>query len=202
MILSIWMHRHILLDARTTYFLDFFECREIDPIRIIDIAVRVRAGHNLCTEFLRLLDCICSNIAGAGDDNRFACEINTFCIKHILDEVEKAIARCFGTCKAAPIVNALARQNTRIIGVTDALILPEQIADLTPADTDIAGRNIQVRPNVTIELRHKALAELHDLIVGASMWIEIRSSLGTADGQSCQGVLIDLLESKEFQNIE
>ena len=55
---------------------------------------------------------------------------------------------------------------------------------------------------MTIELCHKALAEIHDLVVAAPVRIEVRAALATADRQSCQRILIDLLECKELQDIE
>ena len=55
---------------------------------------------------------------------------------------------------------------------------------------------------MAIELRHKALAEVHDLVVAAPVRIEVRAALATADRQSCQRILIDLLEREELQDIE
>ena len=53
-----------------------------------------------------------------------------------------------------------------------------------------------------IEFRHEALAELHHFIVRTTVRIEVRTTLGSADRESSQCILVYLLKGKEFQNIE
>ena len=55
---------------------------------------------------------------------------------------------------------------------------------------------------MTIEFRHEALAEVHDLIVAAAVRVEIRATLGAANRQSRQSILVDLFESQELQDVE
>ena len=155
----------IFLDPCTTHFLDLLECGKVNAVRIIDIAVRIGARHNLRTKFLRLLNGVCSDISSTGDNDCFACEVDSFCRKHILHEVEKTIARRFSTRKTSPVVRTFACQNTRIVGVTNALVLSKKITDLTPADANIACRYIHIWTDMTIELRHEALAELHHFVI-------------------------------------
>ena len=202
MVLRVRMGRCILLDTCATNFLDLLDRYEINAVRIVDVAIRVGAGHDLRPKLLCLLNRIDRNVARAGDDDRLAREVDALRRKHILHEVQQTVPRCLRTRKAAPVVRTLARQNTRIIRVTDALVLTEEIANLTPADTDIARRDIHVRPNVAIELRHKALAEVHDLVIAASMRVKIRSALASADRQSRQRILEHLLKGKELQDVE
>ena len=87
MVLCIRMGRCILLDACAADFLDVLDRCEIDAVRIVDVAVRVGAGHDLRTKLLCLLDGIDCNVARAGDDDRLAREVDALRRKHILNEV-------------------------------------------------------------------------------------------------------------------
>ena len=87
MVLCIWMGRCILLDACAADFLDVLDRREIDAVRIVDVAVRVGTGHDLRAKLLCLLDGIDCDVARAGDDDRLACEVDALRRKHILNEV-------------------------------------------------------------------------------------------------------------------
>ena len=202
MILGLRMRCRIFLDASAADFLDLLHCGQINAVRIIDIAVGIRAGHDLRTEFLCLFDCIGCNIAGAGHHYRLSLQADVLCIQHILHKVQQTIARRLGTSKTSAIGQALACQHRRVVGIADALVLAEQIADLTPADTDIARRNIHMGADMAIELRHEALAELHHFIVGFALRVEIGAALAAADGKSGQRVLEYLLEGKELQDAQ
>ena len=53
-----------------------------------------------------------------------------------------------------------------------------------------------------LKFRHETLAEVHDLIVAAPVRVKVRATLSAADRQSRQGILVDLLEGQELQDIE
>src|SRR5699024_8199201 len=80
--------------------------------------------------------------------------------------------------------------------------LSVQEADLTSADADITGRHVRIRSDIFTKLRHEALAECHNLSVGFSLGIEVRSALAAADGQSGQRVFEDLLKAQELDDTQ
>ena len=201
-VLRLGMRLDIFLDAAAAHLLDFLDGVEVDTVRIVDVAIRVGAGYDLRAEALRLLDGVLGDVARAGDDERLALEVDALRIEHVLDEIEQAVARRLRACERTPVVDALAREDARVIAVADALVLAEEIADLTAADADIARRHIDVRADVAVELRHEALAEMHDLVVRLAVRIEVRTALRAADGQARERVLEHLLEREEFQNVE
>ena len=79
-----------------------------------------------------------------------------------------------------------------------ALILPVKIADLAPADADIPRRNVDVGPDMAIQLRHKALAKAHDFPVGFSFRIKIGAAFPAADGEPRERVFQYLLRRQEL----
>src|SRR5690606_18280953 len=74
------------------------------------------------------------------------------------------------------------------------------IADLAPADTDIAGGDVGIFADMAMKLGHEGLAEAHDLAVGPAARIEVGASLAAADGQAGQRVLESLLETEELDD--
>ena len=61
------------------------------------------------------------------------------------------------------------------------LVLAEEVADLAAADADVTGGYVGVLADVAVELGHEALAEPHDLGVGAALRVEVRPALAAAD---------------------
>src|SRR5690606_33682479 len=68
--------------------------------------------------------------------------------------------------------------------------------------TDVARGNVGVLAEVAVQLRHEALAEAHDLAVGTTVRVEVRSALGAADALAGQCVLEDLLEAEELDDAQ
>tara|TARA_Y100000310_G_scaffold150201_3_gene149680 strand:+ start:36938 stop:37381 length:444 start_codon:yes stop_codon:yes gene_type:complete len=66
--------------------------------------------------------------------------------------------------------------------VREFLVLAEKVADLAPADADVARGDVGVGADVPEELAHEALAEAHDLVVGLALGIEVRAALAAAAG--------------------
>src|SRR5690606_27799444 len=84
----------------------------------------------------------------------------------------------------------------------DALVLAEHPPDLAGADADVARRHVGVLTEVAVQLGHEALAEPHDLAVGAALRVEVRAALRATDGETGEGVLEDLLEPEELHDAE
>ena len=53
---------------------------------------------------------------------------------------------------------------------------------------------------MSVKLRHEALAECHDLSVGFPFRVKVGTTLASADGKSCQGVLEHLFKTKELDD--
>ena len=105
------------------------------------------------------------------------------------------------TQRAAP-ADALAGEHAGLVAVGDALVLAEQVADLAAADADVAGGDVGVLAEVAVELGHEALAEAHDLGVGAALGVEVGAALAAADRHAGERVLEDLLEAEELDGAE
>ena len=71
---------------------------------------------------------------------------------------------------------------------------------LLSADADIARGYVGIRADVAVQFGHKALAEAHDLVIALAFRVEIRAALAAADGEACEAVFEDLLETEEFDD--
>ena len=65
---------------------------------------------------------------------------------------------------AAPF-HALARECGTMELASEALILSEEVTDLTGSHADITSRHVHVGTDDLVQLSHKRLAELHHLVV-------------------------------------
>src|SRR3546814_20719807 len=82
----------------------------------------------------------------------------------------------------------------------DPLILAEHIADLAPADPDVARRHVDIGADVAIKLGHEALAKAHDLAHALALGVEVRSALAAAHRQAGQRILERLFERQELEH--
>lgn len=57
----------------------------------------------------------------------------------------------------------------------DPLVLAEEITDFTAADTHITCGNVDAGSDMTAELGHEALAEIHDFLIGLCLWDRSRN---------------------------
>src|SRR5262249_46653321 len=121
--------------------------------------------------------------------------------QHLASEVDAAVPGGLGADRAAAERRALAGDGS-MEGVLEPLVLAVEVADLARADADVARRHIDVRADVAVELGHERLAKAHHLAVRASLGIEVRSPLATAERQRRQAVLEDLLEAEELEDAQ
>ena len=172
----------------------------VDAVGIVDIAIG--AGHigDLGTQLSGLLHDAPSHVAVAGQGDALALDGVALVLEDLLQIVDSAVAGGLRTSQGAAIGQALAGQNAVLEGALQAAILAIQVADLTAAHAHVAGGNVNVGPDVTIQSGHEALAETHDLCVGLAGGIEVSAALAAADGQTGQGVLEDLLEAQELDD--
>ena len=94
---------------------------------------------------------------------------------------------------------ALTGQHAGVL-ILQALVLAEQIADLTAANANITGGHVGVGADVAVQLGHKALAETHDLGIRLAVGVKVSAALAAAHGQAGQAVLEALLKAQELQD--
>ena len=201
MILRLRSVVQILGYTAALHFLDLLESRQIDAFRIVYPARGVGAGHYLRAHLLRLLDGVDGNVAGAGNRDGLAGDVDAVALEHFLRDVEKAVSGSLRSRQGAAVGQSLSGKHA-LVYVADPLILSEQIADLSGSRSDISGGNVRIRPDMSVQLGHEALAEGHHFPVGFSLGIEIRAALAASDGKSGQGVLEHLLKAKELDDAE
>src|SRR5690606_1633144 len=167
--------------------------------RVMNKSAAVGQGQHFAALFQNLLSSMGCNIAGPGDNNGFAFNAVILVVQHILKEVNSAVAGGLGTKFAAAIFAAFTRQYS-FPAIGDPLILTEHITDFTAAHANITRRDIGVRANMTVKLRHIGLAKAHDFGIGFSLGIEIRPALCSAHRQAGQRVFERLFKGQEFQD--
>ena len=199
MILSTRSCSCILGQTSTFYFFYFFQKCHIDSFRIIDPACRIRYGNNFCTHLLCFLYCIDCYVTRSGYAADLIFHIHAVAFHQLTGQVQKSVTSCLSSCKRSAVGQTFSGQNT-FIQSGDSLVLSVHITDLTSTSSDISSRNINVCSNIFVKLCNKALAECHDLSVGFTLRIKVRTTFTTTDWKSGQGILEYLLKSKEFDN--
>ena len=168
---------------------------------VVDVTVRTGNGDDLGAELNELLSGTPGDVTEARESDRLALDVLAKLLKHVLGEVDCAVAGSLGTNERTAEGTALAGENADEL-VTKALVLAEEVADFTAADADVTGRNVGVGSDVARKLGHEALAETHDFAVGLAARIEVGAALAAAHGKRGEGVLESLLEAEELENGE
>ena len=187
------------LDALPLDLLDLLDDLVVDAVLIHDVAVGVAHGNDLAAQLSGLLVGVDSHVAGTGDDYALALEGLAGSLKHLVSKVAQAVAGGLGTGQRTAVAQALAG-NHAVKLVADALILAEQIADLTGAHANVAGGHVGVRADVALQLGHKGLAETHDLVAALALGVKVGTALTAAHGQAGEGVLEYLLKAQELDD--
>ena len=200
-LVDVHRERDSLVVAGALHVVDTLEHLVVDAVGVLDPALGVGAGKDLTAELGNLLDGVDGDVAGAVDDHVLALEGVAVALEVLVDEVGEAVAGGLGAGKRAAERKALAGKHAGPL-VAQALVLTEQVGDLTAADAKVAGGDIGVGADVTIQLGHKRLAEVHDLVVGLALGVEVGAALAAAHGKRGEGVLQDLLEAEELEHAE
>jgi hypothetical protein len=122
--------------------------------------------------------------------------------EHLQEEEDDAVARGLHPSLRTTPSGVLAGEHARLVPVGQPLVLAEEPADLPCAHPDVAGRHVGVLAEVTVQLGHEALAEAHDLGVGAPPRVEVGPALATTELHAGEGVLDHLLEAEELHDAE
>ncbi|SPC23247.1 conserved hypothetical protein [Cupriavidus oxalaticus] len=178
---------------------DFSQLLGGHALRVVQHAAGVRQRQHLGAQLDRLLGSVLRHVARAGDQHAQAVERAAATVQHFLREVDGAVAGGFRSHQAAAIGQALAGKDAGGL-VRQLLHHAGHEAHFTRAHADVAGRDIGVRAQVTVQLGHQRLAEAHHFGVGLALGIEVGAALAAAHGQRGQRVLEGLLEAQELQH--
>ena len=187
------------LDAGTLDLFDLLDDLVVDAVLVHDVAVGVGHGDDLAAQLGGLLVGVGGHIAGAGDDHALALKALAGVGQHLLGEVAQAVAGGLGTGERTAEGDALTGQDAGVL-VLQALVLAEQVADLTAANANITGGHVGVGADVAVQLGHKALAETHDLGIRLAVGVKVSAAFAAAHGQAGQAVLEALLKAQELQD--
>ena len=132
-------------------------------------------------QLLGLLDGVDGDVPRTGDRDLLALQGLALGGEHGLREQHRAVPGGLGTHQRTAPGQALSGEHPGVVGVAQALVLPEHVADLTAAHADVAGGDVGARADVTGELGHERLAEAHDLGVGPAVRVEVGPALAAAD---------------------
>ena len=121
--------------------------------------------------------------------------------QHLGGEIDCPVAGCLRTDQAAAIFQGFAGQHGGML-VDDLLVIAIQVANLTPANADIAGWYIRIRANVAIQFAHEGLAEAHHFHVRFALRVKVRTALAAAHRERGQRVFEDLFKAQELDDPE
>src|SRR3546814_1123668 len=122
-------------------------------------------------------------MAGARNDRRLADQIPILGREHVGEEIDRAIAGRIGPDqRAAPFESLAGQHPSEFAG--DPLVLAEHIADLAPADTNVARGDVDVGADVAIAFGLEALAKADDLSPALALGVEVRPALAAAHRQA------------------
>ena len=192
----------VVRDSAAFGELHLFEQVEVDAVRFVDEAARVRTGHHHRAELVQFLDGVDRHVARARDDAALSVERLALSAQHLLGEEHRPVSRRLGSYQRPTPRDSFAGEHARLVAVRDPLVLPEHEADLAVAHADVAGGNVGHLADVAVQLGHEALAEAHHLAVRAALGVEVGAALAAADRQARQRVLEHLLESEELDHPE
>src|SRR5699024_8273078 len=133
----------VLRDPPTLNDLDLVEQFDIESLLVDHVALRIGTRHDDAPEFGDLPDRVHRHVARTGDHNLPPVEPAALG-QHLVDEVRGAVTGGLGTHLGAAPQQPLAGEHAGLVPVGDALVLPEQITDLTLPDPDVAGWDIGV----------------------------------------------------------
>ena len=166
-----------------------------DAVRDSNYAVRAADSYHLSAEFDSLGSRTPCYITETGDSNRLAFDILARLVKQVLREIECTETGSFRTENRTAPCHTFAGEDTGVVLTRELLIHTIEETDLASAYAYVTGRYILIRADAAPELQHKRLAETHDLRIGLTDRIKVRTSLGSAHRQGRKGVFEGLLKA-------
>ena len=164
---------------------DVIQLFAVNAVRIVYITVRIRHGQYLATQFQYFLGRILSYVTGTGNQTSFAFQVSTLSLQHFHQEVDVTVAGSFRTNQRTAELTALTGESTRKF-MSQLLIHTEHETYFATTYTDITGRYVCFRTDMTPQLQHESLNETHDLSIRLAARREVRTAFTATHGQSCQ----------------
>ena len=194
----------VFRDAAPPYVLEILHVGELlggEAFAIVDEPVGIRERDDLGAHHHRLFRRELGHVARTGDRDDLAAHAVAPRVKHLLGEIDQAIAGGLLADAAAAPVDALAGEHAGEL-IAQLLVIAVEEADFTAAHADVAGRHVGVGADVAEQLAHERLAEMHHFLVRLALGVEIRAALAAAHGESRQRVLQHLFEGQELQRAQ
>src|SRR5690606_21882466 len=179
----------VLLDPSAFLQLDLLHQVQIDARLVVDHAIRVGAGHNVSAQRLNLLHREDRHVPRTRDEAALPLQRVAPDPQHLLHEDRGTVARRFGADGRTAPSESLPGDHPRLPAIGDPLVLAEEVADLARAHPDVARGDVRVLAEVTVQFRHEALTEAHDLRIRPALRIEVGATLPPADRQPRERVL-------------
>lgn len=164
----------------------------------------VGKGDNGTAKLNDLEGSVLGNVTRSGDGDSLALEgllALGGVLNHLLNVVDSSVTGGLRSDQRSTPGETLSGQDT-LEGVAKLSVLSKQVTDLSSSDVNVTGRDISVGSDVSLELSHERNAESADLAVRLALGVEVRTSLSTSHVEAGEGVLEDLLITKELENRE
>jgi hypothetical protein len=160
----------------------------------------VRQRDDGTTKLDDLESSVLGNVARARKSNALALEgAAVGVLKHVLDVVDKTVTGGLRSDQATTPRETLTSKDT-LPAVAKLAVSTEEVTDLSATNTDITSGNVSLGANVLGQLSHESLAKSSDLSIGLALRVEVGTTLATTHAEASQGILEDLLETKELEN--
>src|SRR5699024_6994771 len=143
------------VNALATVFFDVPQEVNINAFWGQDIARRIGHCDNSGAVLLSLRSSISSHVAGARDDNFCATQRLTVGTHHFRHEIDGSVASCLSTNQRTAPGQALTGQHARFMLICEASVLTKKETNFPSTHSNIAGRNVAVFTNMTVQLGHK-----------------------------------------------
>lgn len=180
-------------------FKDILQFGFINTVRIINITVTIRHGDNFSSETDQFFYCILSYISRSRYRNDFTFNIDIPGFQHFKEEIYITITGSLRTNQRTSEFKSFTGKSPCIF-TSQFFIHTIHITDLTSSNSDITGRNISFRSDMTPQFSNKSLTKTHDFRIGFSFRVKVRTSFTTPHRQCCQRVFKSLFERKEFKD--
>ena len=171
----------------------------VETVPVVDESVGVAGGDYPGAQVDEFFDGVLSHVARPRHGTNLPPQAVAPVGQHVLQEVHGSVSRGLAPDQAPAVGQTLAGHDADP-AVHDPLVLAEHEADLARSDADVAGGDISILADVTVEFGNQGLAEPHDFTIGLSLGVEVGSAFGAAHGKPRQAVLEDLLEAQKLED--
>ena len=166
-----------------------------DTIWIVDVAVWTGKGDNLSASFSHLGANAPSNVTETGNCYGLAFESVIIVLSNSICKVNSTETSSFWTDEGTTVAHALTGKYAVFESATDTTILAIEVTNDSAVYTDVTSWNVNVWADVAIKFGHEGLAETLDFAIALATWVEVRTTLTTADRKTSKSVLEDLFET-------